>query len=210
MWGPALLVAPAMFQEEPQGYSAKLPAGDWYDYWTGKKIAGKAPGGDPVITGSAKGPPAIVEVAIQPVLDQLPVFARGGSVLPLQPLVQSTAEKPRGPLELRVYPGALCNGSIYQDDGISFAYRGGEFLRQQFSCELSDGEVKLKFGTREGTWVPWWTEIEVAVYDWRSAAANVTLNGKPISGSRYDAARSALRIKIPDQAANGELLVRSK
>ncbi|MGA3202215.1 MAG: TIM-barrel domain-containing protein, partial [Bryobacteraceae bacterium] len=40
MWGPSILVAPAMFEEDPQNYSAKLPSGDWYDYWTGKKISG--------------------------------------------------------------------------------------------------------------------------------------------------------------------------
>ena len=210
MWGPSILVAPAMFQEEPQNYSARLPAGDWYDYWTGQKVAGKTPGGDPVITGAAKGPPAIIEVPIKPALAELPVFVRGGSIIPLQPLVQSTGEKPNGPLELRVYPGANCHGSIYQDDGVSFAYKQGEFLRQEFSCEASAGDVQVKFSAREGSWAPWWKETVVVLYGWQNATANVTLNDQPVSGSSYDAARGVLRIKIPAPARGGDLRIKSK
>jgi alpha-glucosidase len=210
MWGPSLLVAPAMFQEEPQNYSARLPAGDWYDYWTGQKVTGKAPGGDPVITGGSKGPAAIIELTIKPALAELPVFVRGGSIIPLQPLVQSTSETPKGPLELRVYPGADCRGSIYQDDGISFAYKQGAFLRQVFSCAASTGDVQLKFSAYEGSWAPWWKETEVVLYGWQNATANVTLDGQPVSGSRYDAARGVLRIKIPAPAHGGDLRIKSK
>ena len=42
----------------------------------------------------------------------MPVYVRGGSILPLQPLVQNTDETPVGPLELRVYPGSDCSGSL--------------------------------------------------------------------------------------------------
>ena len=209
MWGPSILVAPAMFEEDPQNYSAKLPSGDWYDYWTGKKITGKAPGGDPVITGAAKGPPAVIEVSIKPALADLPVYVRGGSVIPFQPLVQSTSEKPNGPLELRVYPGANCSGSIYQDDGVSFAYKQGAFLRQAFQCAVSAGEIQLTFSARQGSYAPWWKETEVVFYG-QTAPANVTLNGKTIAGSKYDAATRTLRIRIPDQPAGGELRVNSK
>ena len=209
MWGPSLLVAPAMFQEDPQNYSARLPSGDWYDYWTGKKIAGKSPGGDPVITGAAKGPAAVMEVNITPVLAELPVFVRGGSVIPRQPLVQSTSETPTGPLELRVYPGANCHGSIYQDDGISFAYRRGEFLRQSFTCEVAEGETRVKLGAREGSFAPWWKETEVVLYG-QTANADVTLDGKPVSVVTYDAVNRVLRIRIPEPAGGGELRVKSK
>ena len=64
---------------------------------------------------------------------------RGGSILPLQPLIQSTDETPNGPLELRVYPGQQCSGSLYLDDGHTLRYQHGEFLRQAFTCQ-ADGE----------------------------------------------------------------------
>jgi alpha-glucosidase len=209
MWGPSILVAPAMFQEEPQNYRARLPGGNWYDYWTGMKVAGKAPGGDPVITGAVKEPVAM-EVEIKPALAELPIFVRGGSIIPRQPLVQSTNEIPNGPLELRVYPGSSCEGSVYQDDGISFAYKRGVFLRQAFTCEVADGEARVKFGAREGNYTPWWKEIEVVLYGWQSANPNVTVDGRTVAGSRYDAANHALRIRIPAQVQSGELRVESK
>jgi alpha-glucosidase len=209
MWGPSLLVAPAMFQEDPHDYSANLPAGDWFDYWTGKKVEGKRPGGDPVITGTAQGPPAVIEVNIKPVLAELPVFVRGGSIIPRQPLVQSTSETPKGPLELRVYPGPNCRGSIYQDDGVTFAYRRGEFLRQSFTCEVVEGETRVKLGAHEGSYAPWWKETELVLYG-QAANAGVTLDGKPVSGGAYDAVNRVLRVRIADQPRGGEVRVKSK
>jgi alpha-glucosidase len=205
MWGPSLLVAPAPFAEEPQNYMARLPAGVWYDYWTGRRVTGNAPGGDPVLKGPPTGPPAVVEMDIKPTLADLPVYVRGGSIVPLQPLVQSTGEIPKGPLELRVYSGPDCHGSIYQDDGISFAFQQGEFLRQSFTCETEAGSVRVKLSAREGSWAPWWKQVEVVVYGWVTVGAKVTLNGQPVNKVRLDAAHGAVRVTIPEQAGGGEL-----
>ncbi len=73
---------------------------------------------------------------IHPALDTLPVYVRGGSILPMQPLIQSTDETPNGPLELRVYPGQPCAGSLYLDDGHTLGYQHGEFLRQTFTLSV--------------------------------------------------------------------------
>jgi alpha-glucosidase len=131
-------------------------------------------------------------------------------VIPVQPLVQSTAETPKGALELRVYPGPGCAGSVYQDDGTSFAYRQGVFLRQSFTCGAAPDDVTLKFGAREGSFQPWWKTIDAVIYGWHSPSAVVTLNGAAISGAKYDAAQGVLRIPLPDQAKASELHVRSK
>jgi alpha-glucosidase len=100
---------------------------------------------------AAKGP-VLPAVHIHPELAMLPVFVRPGSILPIAPLVQSTAERPQGPLTLRVSPGPECHGGLYQDDGTSFAYRNGAFLRMHFSCGVSPqtGEVTLHIGKHEG------------------------------------------------------------
>ena len=57
------------------------------------------------IAKNGPGTPYPFRPFIHPTLDTLPVYVRGGSILPLQPLIQSTDETPSGPLELRVYPG---------------------------------------------------------------------------------------------------------
>ena len=68
---------------------------------------------------------------------------------PRQPLVQSTAETPKGPLELHVYPGEDCRGELYLDDGVSI---GGPSLAADRPLHRHrQGGVMLQFGPREGS-----------------------------------------------------------
>jgi len=140
------------------------------------------------------------------------VYVRGGSILPLQPLIQSTDEIPVGPLELRIYPGQQCAGSLYLDDGHTFRYQRGEFLRQTFSCtcESDANSVRVDFGARQGTYTPWWKTVDVVIYDWPSKQADATLSNStlPLKTS-YDAARRALHILMPDSRKETELRVRA-
>ena len=56
---------------------------------------------------------------ITPTLETLPVYVRGGSIVPLEPLTQSTEETPKGPLTLRIYPATNrntpCTGEVYAE-----------------------------------------------------------------------------------------------
>lgn len=162
LFGPDLLVAPAPYPDELSAYQVHLPPGDWYDYWTGAKVASAA---------------KLSVVPIKPNLDTLPVYVREGSIIPLQPLTQSTNEVAQGPLTLRVYPGRNCNGSLYQDDGKTRSYLKGEFMRMQFSCEIAGNSVKLRLSAREGTYKPWWTQLQVEVYGQDLSASYSLANG---------------------------------
>jgi alpha-glucosidase len=207
--GPDLLVAPPQFPEMLDDYTISYPGGPWFDFWTGRKVPDRpTPPSflDAVKAGSeAKFPDP---PRIHPTLETLPVYVRGGSILPLQPLVQSTSETPNGPLELRVYPGPLCSGSLYLDDGHTFRYQKGEFLRQSFGCQSDGKSVSVKFEARTGTYAPWWKTVEVVVYDWPSAQADARMSGsaKPLK-TTYDASAHALHISIPDVAGGAELRV---
>jgi alpha-glucosidase len=68
----------------------------------------------------------------------------------------------------------------------------------------------VKFGMRDGSYPPWWKEIEVVLYGWQSANPNVMLDGKAVSGSRYDVPNHALRVRIPGQVQGVELRVESR
>lgn len=48
---------------------------------------------------------------IIPTLEVLPVYVRGGSIFPIEPLTQSIEETPKGPLTLRIYRSASA-GSV--------------------------------------------------------------------------------------------------
>jgi len=211
--GPNLLIAPPGLREMLDDYSVSYPPGDWYDFWTGQKMPHQPSGPDIVTIANAalhgESPEKFpMPAKLHPQLDVLPVYVRGGSILPMQPLVQSTDETPQGPLELRVYPGAECNGSLYLDDGHTFAYTHGEFLRQQFTCSAQGDPVSVKFAERKGSYAPWWKTIEVVVYDWPSANATASLSNSaaPVT-TTYDPAAHALHIVIPDTAGGAELRI---
>lgn len=164
--GKALLVAPPPKMESPESYEVCLPPGAWFDYWSGERVTGE--------TAGTEGGDGASHITQAPKLERLPVFVRGGTVLPRQPLVQSTANTPDGPLTLDVYPGDGCAGTIYFDDGHSMAFKNGHYLRQTIRCATgADGKLVITFGPRQGDFAPWWKKIGVVVHD-RSAADAVT------------------------------------
>ncbi|MBB5318849.1 glycoside hydrolase family 31 protein [Tunturibacter empetritectus] len=205
MLGPDLLIAPAPYPEAPDSYAVTFPPVGWYDYWTGAKVAGSAREAVAVSTGAALGVGALQSVKITPQVDVLPVFVRAGSILPFAPVVQSTQEKPNGPLTLKVYPGDGCEGSLYQDDGISFAYKEKDFLRVKYSCESTSDGLRLHIGAREGSFQPWWNGVEVTIFGWSGAPGKITYAGQVIADSRFDGAAHSLTIVLPERAEGGVL-----
>jgi alpha-glucosidase len=134
-----------------------------------------------------------------PALGRLPVFARAGSIIPREPLTQSTAQIPDGPLELAVYPGPDCHGFLYDDDGHSRARERGDVLRQSVRCEQTGSGLKVIFEARQGTHAPWWKSLEVTVHGWNGPAPLARLDGVAVA-SRLDSAAQALHVTLPDQA----------
>jgi alpha-glucosidase len=140
--GQDLLVAASPKPDSPRSYDICLPGKGWYDYWTGLPVTAE-------------------KLSQTPKLDRLPVFVRPGAIIPRQPLVQSTSETPRGPLQLDVYPGGDCGGELYLDDGVTL---NGPNLHQSVTCTATPAGVALSFGQREGTYRPWWHQIRVVVH----------------------------------------------
>ena len=157
--GRDLLVAAPPKPESPQPFNICLPAGGWYDYWTGLPVQGS-------------------KLTQTPKLDALPVFVRAGAILPRQALVQSTMEKPNGPLELDIYPGEDCRGELYFDDGISVR---SPSLRQSLQCSVTPKGLALRFGPRQGSYRPWWKQIAVTVHG--SQPVRMTVADHPRAGA---------------------------
>jgi alpha-glucosidase len=196
LFGPDILVAPPPFPEQPDSYEVKLPPGVWYDYWTGEKI-------QPVASDKNSGSG---NVFIQPRLETLPVYVREGAIVPMQPLTQSTSEIPNGPLTLRIYPGKDCQGSLYQDDGKTFSYKQGKFLRIDFSCEVTTTGVSFHKVERHRGVQPWWTQIHLEVYGWDAPKATVTWKGNSDARSTtVDTSRHVVSVDLLDCAQSEDL-----
>jgi alpha-glucosidase len=190
MLGADLLIAPAPEAESPYPYAIVLPGAGWYDYWTGMPIAASIRDETPQI-------------------DRLPVFVRPGAIIPRQPLIQSTRQTPEGPLELSVYPGPDCHGQIYLDDGVSFAYQTGAYLRQTIRCTVEADAVTIDIDAREGSYVAWWSRIELLIHGVTAAPRRVSRSGAEVA-SRYDAAGETLRIELPDVAAAARVRIETQ
>jgi alpha-glucosidase len=198
--GRDFLVAPSPFPDKLDSYLAKLPSVGWYDYWTGEKI---------VRTSTAKvAEPTTVNV--NPRLDVLPVFVREGSIVPMQSLIQSTNEIPSGPLTLRVYPGQDCRGSLYLDDGRSFAFRRGEFLRMEFSCEVQENSVTVHVGRHVGDYAAWWKEMRIELYGATGIPRQVTLGNSTNLQAIFDSAHHTASVMLADDGKGVDVHVEWK
>jgi alpha-glucosidase len=204
--GHDLLVAPSPFQDEPDAYSVEFPSEDWYDFWTGKKV-GSAGGNvlqpGPTLAASALPP---LSIRIKPDLQTLPVFVHGGSILPMAPLVESTNQVPQGPLTLRVYAGTDCEGSLYEDDGRSYAYQSGDYLRMHFTCSVTPEGFELH-ADEQGSYAPWWKAIDVEIYGWKPSAGPILLNHAVLHQSTSPIPHG-VRIQIPAARGGFDLQIR--
>jgi alpha-D-xyloside xylohydrolase len=110
-----------------------LPKGaNWYDFWTGKLYKG---GQNIVLTTS---------------FDQVPMFVRAGSILPLGPEMQYVGEKTWDNLELRIYPGADGSFMLYEDEGDNYNYEKGAYATIDFVW--NDNTRTLRIGARKGSY----------------------------------------------------------
>jgi alpha-D-xyloside xylohydrolase len=131
MFGQALLVNPVS-DAGATSRSVYLPANTtWYDFWAGSS----AQGGQTV---SAPAP-----------IDHLPLYVRGGSIVPLGPLVQYASEKPADPIELRVYRGADGAFTLYEDENDNYNYEKGIYAT--IPLTWSEAKKTLTIGARAGT-----------------------------------------------------------
>lgn len=130
MFGKSILVAPVT-KYQATSRSVYFPAGtNWYNAYTGEAVKGGQ-------TQTVAAP-----------LDQLPLFVRAGSILPMGPVMQYVDEKPDAPLTINVYTGADGRYSLYEDDGVSNGYEKGKFTRIPFSYNDKTGELTI--GARTG------------------------------------------------------------
>jgi alpha-glucosidase len=158
----------------------KLPPGTWYDFWSATRFTDKD------------------KIVLSPKLDELPLYVRAGSIMPMQPVIQATNETPSGPLELRVYPGDNCRGSLYQDDGRSYGYEKGEFLRVTYACTVSSNAIGVSSHIESNGRAPWWNAAEVRVYGLTASPKEILLGDQTLTGWHYDNESHAVTFGVPD------------
>lgn len=108
-----------------------LPAGaDWYYYWTETKYKGGQ------------------DVTIETKFDEVPMFVKAGSILPLAPVMMYAEESKWDDLEVVVYPGADGTFTLYEDEGDNYNYEKGAYSTITF--KWNDRSKKLTIGAIAG------------------------------------------------------------
>jgi alpha-glucosidase len=201
MFGDDLLVAPVVFEGQRRR-KVYLPRGTWTDFWTEQRTAGPA------------------TITVDAPLDRVPIFARAGALIPMQQVVQHTGEAPINPLTLEIYPSGNSNFEYYEDDGETFDYLRGVFLKQKISVRASEAEVRIQIAAREGTYSPPARSMVLKIHGRDAAPRTVTLGGKALElqpsvealnktteGAAFDAAAKILWLKFADSGGATEVRV---
>lgn len=137
MFGDSLLVCPVtepMYYEQnsrelqtEKRWKCYLPAGEnWIDFYSGEVWEG----------GQWIDMPVSME--------QIPVFVKAGSIIPMEQGLQYASEEVDTPLELRVYPGKDGEFILYEDGGDDYGYEDGIYNR--ISISWNDKDRKLRVG----------------------------------------------------------------
>ena len=135
LWGSDLLVAPVL-REGVTDREVYLPKGDWFDFWTGRRLEGGR------------------KLRVPVTMESVPIFARAGAFVFRQPVVQNTGEMPGQPLIVSAYPAATSQATLYEDDGESFAYERGGSMRRSFEQQRGASGAIVRVGAPEGTYRP--------------------------------------------------------
>lgn len=137
-FGDNILVAPVVSPaDERSGLSTVecwLPEGDWYEMSTGTMLAGS----EKPITRNFT-------------LNEIPYYAKAGSIIPLNPGNVKNLQTPCDTLSLLFVPGAENTCVYYEDDGTSNSYEN-DFAKTNIRKEIKAGgkEVVITISERKG------------------------------------------------------------
>src|SRR5262249_25156560 len=137
MIGDDLLVAPIV-KPDLTSRLVYLPKGVWYDFWTNKKYTGGT-----MIRAEAP-------------LETVPMFVRGGAIIPMAPEMRYVAEKPMDAITFAVYPDQYrsASGTLYEDDGLSPAFRRGVLRRTSVTMKEVGAANTVNISAPTGSYNP--------------------------------------------------------
>jgi alpha-D-xyloside xylohydrolase len=124
-------IQPVTFAQ-PKSSKVYLPEGTvWYDFWTNEKINGGQ------------------EITKATTIDEIPLYIKAGSIIPFGPQVQYATEKKWDNLEIRVYPGANGEFTLYEDENDNYNYEKGVYSTVTFTW--NDAKKSLTVNDRKGS-----------------------------------------------------------
>jgi alpha-glucosidase (family GH31 glycosyl hydrolase) len=170
LFGDEMLVSPIVKPADKiSGLSAEsvwLPKGEWIEWPTGKHFTG----------------PVAVERRFA--INETPVYVKAGAIVPMQPPMDYTGQKPIDPLIVNVWPlaaGASSSYALYEDSGVAEEYQRGVFTRTPIKATQTGDTLRVEIAPVEGSYPGM---LKARGYELRLPAdwppESVTVNGAPV------------------------------
>lgn len=183
--GPSILVTPVL---EPQastvnGVFPGISQGTvWYDWYTQSAV--KAAAGQ--------------NVTIAAPLGHIPVYVRGGSVLPLQEPGYTTSDSRKNPFNIiaALSSNGTARGSLYLDDGESIS----PFATRTVELKVAKNAL---YASGKGSYQDSNALANVTVLGVSKAPSKVRFNGRAIDSFKYNATRQVLAVTQLNRCTSG-------
>lgn len=159
--GNELLVAP-VYEKGARSRKVFLPEGRWVSYWTGEILNGNA------------------QYMVQAPIDQLPLFVRAGSIIPMRHYASSVEKGNNENLVLHVYPGENGKFDLIEDDGVSNDYLSGKFATTKIKLVKTGNSSELDILPVNG----FYKEI-IKRRNWEIVIHNKNVSTIYVNGKKY-------------------------
>ena len=171
-WGPNLLVAPILEQGQTNR-KFYLPEGNWFDFFNEKKYAGGR----------------WIEKEVD--FKNIPVFARGGSFIPMIEPIQNTEEYSSENLIIHYYFDEnveVSEFTMYEDDGkTKDAFQKGLYGLLHFKARSFDDLLMFSFNREKHSYdgMPGKRQIQLTIHNFEQKPDKIIINGNVLQSSKY-------------------------
>ena len=141
LFGPAFMPCP-VYEYKARSRSVYFPEGVWYDFYTGEVVEIPEQVGNDDKAGR--------RITVDAPYGRMPLYVRGGSIVPIGPEMEWSDEKTADDILLAVYAGADARFILYEDDGLTYNYEKGEY--SAIPIRWVDSERTLVVGPRQGSY----------------------------------------------------------
>jgi alpha-glucosidase len=160
MFGPSLMIAPVSSTQ--QFAKVYLPEGEWYDLHTEKRYSGKQ------------------EIIVEAPLERLPVFVKGGTMLVMQSLVQTTKQQPEDVLTVHCFSAKQGSEFVYYEDaGEGFAHEQGGYYKRIITFDAA--KKTLRFEKREGNLASKFKRVRLVMHGFEGLPQEITVAGRKVA-----------------------------
>ncbi len=164
LFGESMMICPVT-TKGAKTRTVYLPEGNWTNYWTGEQFEGKQ------------------YLNVLCPIEEMPIFIKGGAIIPSQEVVQYVGEKEIETITLDIYPDGNSSFSLYDDDGKSLDYQKGKYALTSIEVNAEDDQVEVTIQPAEGKYKLDDRTYEIRLHGNYSAAKS---NGKSLKIQQKD------------------------